>query len=388
MKKVVSITEADLKRIVKKVLKEQAQSQPSVYTSSTFKPRNYGSLFDLGKYQDESGKIRQAIEKDKQSIVDFMNSQDKASFTAKIDAGESLVTNPVEFKQKGSLALARAKTIFGILNDVYADLIADKKLKIVMPNIGEVVIGKTPYKSGDQNDPSKLEQYKKEQYVSMSLEGQGKTLKCNTPLPVKGRQGVAPDFEFVYNEELLLNAKIKGISYVAFTIPDRPIMVNSRGEKTSPPYFVREKESETSGELKFPLELALKSHIYPNSQAFANIEFVDAYREKILPYLKGGIASQQTVGIILAGILKNNEANLTQPLKQLYGSLTNAKNTLTMEVFNANSAVLKDVFSKSPRIVTNPDGTPFNVNMQQTPSIKIGSYAPLENTIFQITPFC
>jgi hypothetical protein len=59
-----------------------------------------------------------------------------------------------------------------------------------------------------------------------------------------------------------------------------------------------------------------------------------------------------------------------------------------MEVFNANSAVLKDVFSKSPRIVTNPDGTPFNVNMQQTPSIKIGSYAPLENTIFKITPFC
>jgi len=388
MKKVVSITEADLKRIVKKVLKEQAQSQPSVYTSSTFKPRNYGSLFDLGKYQDESGKIRQAIEKDKQSIVDFMNSQDNASFTAKIDAGESQVKNPPEFQQQGSLALARAKTIFGILNDVYADLIADKKLKIVMPNIGEVAIGKTPYKPGDQNDPSKLEQYKKEQYVSMNLQGTGKTLKCNTPLPVKGRQGVAPDFEFVYNEELLLNAKIKGISYVAFTIPDRPIMVNSRGEKTSPPYFVREKESEASGELKFPLELALKSHIYPNSQAFANIEFVDAYREKILPYLKGGIASQQTVGIILAGVLKNNEANLTQPLKQLYGSLTNAKNTLTMEVFNANSAVLKDVFSKSPRIVTNPDGTPFNVNMQQTPSIKIGSYAPLENTIFQITPFC
>ena len=38
--------------------------------------------------------------------------------------------------------------------------------------------------------------------------------------------------------------------------------------------------------------------------------------------------------------------------------------------------------------VTNPNGTPFNVNMQQTPTIKIGSYAPLDNTIFQITPFC
>ena len=388
MKKVVSITEADLKRIVKKVLKEQAQSQPSGYTYSTFKPRNYGSLFDLGKYQDESGKIRQAIEKDKQSIVDFMNSQDKASFTAKIDAGESMVTNPPEFKQKGSLALARAKTIVGILNDVYADLIADNKLKIVTPNIGEVAIGKTPYKPGDQNDPSKLEQYKKEQYVSMNLQGMGETLKCDTPLPVKGRQGVAPDFEFIYDEQLKLNSKIKGISYVAFTIPDRPIIINSKGEKTSPPYFVREKQSEPIGELKFPLELAVKANIYPNSQAFVNVEFVDAYRDKILPYLKGGIQSQQQIGGVLTNILKSSENDLSQPLKQLYGALAGANNTLTMEVFNANSAVLKDVFSKSPKIVTNPNGTPFNVNMQQTPTIKIGSYAPLDNTIFQITPFC
>ena len=380
MKKVVSITEADLKRIVKKVLKEQTQT--------LFKPRNYGSLFDLGKYQDESGKIRQAIEKDKQSVVDFMNSQDKASFTAKIGAGESQVTNPAEFKQKGSLALARAKTVSEILTDVYSDLINKGQLEIVTPSLGEVVIGKTPYKTGDQNDPSKLEQYKKEQYVSMNLQGKGETLKCNTPLPVKGRQGVAPDFEFIYDEQLKLNSKIKGISYVAFTIPDRPIIINSKGEKTSPPYFVREKQSEPIGELKFPLELAVKANIYPNSQAFVNVEFVDAYRDKILPYLKGGIQSQQQIGGVLTNILKSSENDLSQPLKQLYDALAGANNTLTMQVFNANAAVLKDVFSKSPKIVTNPNGTPFNVNMQQTPSIKIGSYAPLDNTIFQITPFC
>jgi len=380
MKKVISITEADLKRIVKKVLKEQTQT--------LFKPRNYGSLFDLGKYQDESGKIRQAIEKDKQSVVDFMNSQDKASFIAKIGAGESQVTNPAEFKQKGSLALARAKTVYEILSDVYSDLINTDQLNIVMPSLGEVVIGKTPYKTGDQNDPSKLEQYKKEQYVSMNLQGVGETLKCNEPLPVKGRQGVAPDFEFIYDEQLKLNPKIKGISYVAFTIPDRPILINSKGEKTSPPYFVREKQSEPIGELKFPLELAVKANIYPNSQAFVNVEFVDAYRDKILPYLKGGIQSQQKIGGVLTNILKSSENDLSQPLKQLYGALAGANNTLTMQVFNANAAVLKDVFSKSPKIVTNPNGTPFNVNMQQTPSIKIGSYAPLDNTIFQITPFC
>lgn len=388
MKKVVKITEADLKRIVKKVLKEQAQSQPSVYTSQTFKPKNYGSLFDLGKYQDDSGKIKQAIEQDKEAVVNFINSQDFANFTAKIIAGESQVTNPAQFKQKGSLALARAKTVYDILTDVYSDLINAGQIKIVMPSLGEVVIGKTPYKPGDQNDPAKLEKYKQEQYVSMNLQGSGKTLKCNSPLPVKGQQGVAPNFEFIYNEELRLNPKIKGISYVAYTIPDRPIIVSSKGEKTSPPYFVREKQSEPIGELKFPLELAVKANIYPNSPAFANVEFVDAYRDKILQYVKGGIQSQQQIGGVLANILKASENNLSQPLKQLYNSLAGANNTLTLQVFNANAAVLKDVFSKSPKIVTNPNGTPFNVNMQQTPSIKIGSYAPLDNTIFQITPFC
>ena len=65
-----------------------------------------------------------------------------------------------------------------------------------------------------------------------------------------------------------------------------------------------------------------------------------------------------------------------------------SNNTLTVEVFNPNTAVLKNVFSKTPRIVTNSNGTPFNVNMQQTSSIKVGSYAPLENTVFAITPFC
>ena len=388
MKKVVSITEADLKRIVKKVLKEQAQSQPSEYTYSTFKPRNYGSLFDLGKYQDESGKIRQAIEKDKQSIVDFMNSQDKASFTAKIDAGESMVTNPPEFKQKGSLALARAKTIVGILNDVYADLIADKKLKIVTPNIGEVAIGKTPYKPGDQNDPSKLEQYKKEQYVSMSLEGQGKTLKCNTPLSVKGTKGMAPDFEFVYKEELLLNAKIKGVKYQAYTIPDRPILIDETGKRVSPPFFVKEKEGESYQVQQYPLELALKYHLYPNSQAFQGVELINGYQNYILKYFNSGANYQGQTGAVLSNILKAQQANLTPPLKKLYDDLVSTNNIMTIKVFNANSAVLKDVFTKSPKIVTYPEGYPLNVNMQQTPSIKIGSYAPLDNTVFAITPYC
>lgn len=388
MKKVVKITEAQLSKIVEKVLKEQAQAQPSAYKESQFTPKNYGSLFDLGKYEDTNGKIRQAIESDKEALIKFMNSQDFANFTAKIIAGESQVTNPAEFKQKGSLALARAKTVASILNDVYSDLINSGRLKIVMPALGEVQIGKTPYKPGDQNDPAKLEKYKQEQFVSMRLTGFGKTLKCNEPFPVKGKKGEAPNFEFVYNEELNLNPKIKGINYQAYTIPDRPILINANGERTSPPYFVREKEGEGYQEQTFPLELALKFHLYPSSEAFKGVELVDAYASKIRPYISGGVSAQQQAGAVLVKLLGSVQSDLTPELQKLYGDLVKASNILSVQVFNANAAVLKDVFSKSPKIVTNPNGSPFNVNMQQTPSIKVGSYAPLDNTVFAITPFC
>jgi len=387
-KRIIKLTESDLENIVRKVLEEQSQ-QSSAYSSQSFKPKNYGSLFDLGKYQDESGKIRQAIEQDKEAVVNFINSQDFANFTAKIIAGESQVTNPANFKQKGSLALARAKTVYEILTDVYSELINEGQLKIVMPSIREVVIGKTPYKPGDQNDPAKLEQYKKEQYVSMNLQGSGKTLECNKPLPVKGRQAQAPNFEFIYGEELRLNRKIKGINYQALTIPDRPIVIFADGKRSTPPYFVREKvSSEEENELKYKCELALKNSIYSQSLAFKDIEVDNSAYKSIVTYVKGGIIGQQTIGGVLVTIFNGVAGNLTPELKKLNDELVKAKNTLTPQLFNANTTLIRDVFSKTPKIVTNSKGTPFNVNMQQTRSIKIGSYAPLDDTQFIITPYC
>jgi hypothetical protein len=47
---------------------------------------------------------------------------------------------------------------------------------------------------------------------------------------------------------------------------------------------------------------------------------------------------------------------------------------------------MKTIFYKSPKIILNNKGTPFKLNMQQTPSIKVGSYAPLDDTKFNITP--
>jgi len=402
MKKIVKLTESQLYDIVKKVLKEQAQQTPTVYGETSFKPKNYGSYFDVGQYEDTNGKIKQSIESDKEALINFINSQDFANFTAKIIAGESQITNPAQFKQKGSLALARAKTVNTILKDVYSDLITSGRLKVVIPTIQEVIIGKTPYKSSElvancganrekmntvecQNF---LKPYRNEQYVSMKLTGVGKTLRCNKPLPVKGSKGQAPNFEFIYGEELRLNPKIKGIKYEAYTIPDRPIIVNANGEKSSPPYFVREKRAEANKELRFPLELAVKNHLYSSSEAFANVELDNSGYKSIVTYLKGGVGAQQIVGATLVNIFKGVADSLTPELKKLNDDLIASNNTLTVEVFNPNAAVLKNVFSKTPRIVTNSSGTPFNVNMQQTSSIKVGSYAPLENTVFAITPFC
>jgi len=83
-----------------------------------------------------------------------------------------------------------------------------------------------------------------------------------------------------------------------------------------------------------------------------------------------------------------SEEQLTDSLKQLLSSLKNSENTLTTNIFNENEETLKSVFGKSPKIVTNPNGISFDVNMQQTPSIKVGSYAPLTQTVFKITPYC
>jgi hypothetical protein len=380
MKRVVKLTETELYDIVKKILKEQTQS---AYTETQFKPKNYGSLFDLGKYQDSDGSIKQAIQSDRESLIKFMDSQNSADFTAKIIAGESLVTNPLQFKQKGSLALARAKTVYDILNDVYSDLIAAGTLKLIMPTLKEVVIGTTPYKPGDQNDPTKLKNYKKEQYVSLKLIGTGKSLKCNEPLPVSGKKAEAPNFEFIYNEQLRLNPKIKGINYKAFAIPDRPIVVQEDGTKTSPPYFVREYDSAPIYELKYVLELAIKNYLYPNSECFKGVEFVDVYSTKYLSYVKSDILS---LGKILVSILENLQSDLTPELKIMYNELI--KNQLSLTLVNKNSQLMKKIFSKSPKIILNNNGTLFSVNMQQTPSIKIGSYAPLDNTKFEITPYC
>ena len=92
------------------------------------------------------------------------------------------------------------------------------------------------------------------------------------------------------------------------------------------------------------------------------------------------------MGKILVSILENLQSDLTPELKIMYNELI--KNQLSLTLVNKNSQLMKKIFSKSPKIILNNNGTLFSVNMQPTPSIKIGSYAPLDNTKFEITPYC
>ena len=390
-KKVIRLTEEGIEKIIRRILKEQTQSQslPTNPSNNTFEPRQYGSYFELGKYKDDNGKIEAAIKNDKTAVDKFMSETQSPTFTAEIIAGESLVPNQAEFKKPGSLALARAKTVYDILTKVYSQNISDGQLDIIMPTLDNVKFGTTPYNTGDENDPAKLEQYKKEQFVAMRLKGTGISFGCDSEIKIEGSQATAPDFKYIYDNTIMMNKDITGVQFFGFTVPDRPIIINDKNQSSVPPYFVRETSASTkSEELRFVLELSLKSYLYPKSPAFAGVELTD------YPVLvKGWITNptnQKTIGEVFSKILKSSESSLNESLKKFYESLTNANNILTVDVYKANLEVINSVFLKSPKIITrskeNP--LPFNLTMDMTKSFKVGSYAPLDDTVFKIKAVC
>jgi len=88
-------------------------------------------------------------------LKDWMKGKNASNFKVVIVAGESQVTNPKGFEQKGSLAKARAEEIKTVVSKFGFDKVET-----------ETKIGDTPYKQGDNvNDPS----YTAEQFVTVHI---------------------------------------------------------------------------------------------------------------------------------------------------------------------------------------------------------------------------
>jgi hypothetical protein len=406
MKKVVRLTESDLEDIIRRIVSEQASK-----TSELNLP-DYGKYFQIGRYEDVDGTIKNAIEKDKAKVIEFMKGLDQSSFIAQINAGESKITNPKGFETKGSLALARAQTVAKILQEVYADLIGDRVLSVKVPSLEEVGKGTTLYSSSDfvrfcgakkekidtPECQNYLEPYNKEQFVSLTVKGSGiKTIPCGDPIEIRGQKMSAPDFKFMYKEPLKLPAGISSLEFNAFTIPDRPIFIFANGSPIIPPYFVRETASlNRAFEFKYYAGLALLKFLHPESEAFQGVETMDLTQPnnvvgsywasrvtndgfmnnfvKLAKYY-GGVKNSDIAGVI--------DRSLTK--KQVQGKME------TRYSFKENDSetnqILTSILQNAPKVMLR-DSLRVRVTKEMGNQVTVGAYAPLDETIFAIKAAC
>ena len=406
MKKVVRLTESDLEKIIRRVISEQESK-----TSELNLP-DYGKFFQIGKYEDVDGSIKNAIQKDKTKVLEFIKGLDLSSFIAQINASESLITNPKGFETRGSLALARAQTVAKILQEVYSDLIGDGILSVKVPSLEEVGKGTTPYKkeefvrfcgvNKEKMNTSEcqnfLDPYNKEQFVSLTIKGSGvKSIPCGDPIEIRGQKMPAPDFKFMYQEPLTLPTGITSLEFNAFTIPDRPIFIFANGTPIIPPYFVRETASlDRAFEFKYYAGLAILKFMYPESEAFQGVETMDltepnnvvgsfwssrltndGFINNFVNLAKsyGGVKNSDISGII--------DRSLTR--KQVQGKM------VTRYSFKENDSetnqILTSILQNAPKVMLR-DSLPVRVTKEMGNKVTVGAYAPLDKTVFAIKAAC
>lgn len=142
--------------------------------SKSFPRTNLGDKFEFGKYESEN--VKKILTSLKPKIEDFMKTSDLSKFIVNIVAGESQVTNPPGFEEKGSLALARANSVKKYFEELFPELIKNGSLVINAPkDVSEVKIGKTPYnKANSQEFKQKyVKEYSQEQFVDFDITGEG-----------------------------------------------------------------------------------------------------------------------------------------------------------------------------------------------------------------------
>ena len=142
--------------------------------NKNFPITNLGDKFEFGKYESET--VKKSLSDLKPQIEKFIKDSDSSKFTVNISAGESQVTNPKGFEEKGSLALARANSIKKYFEELFPDLIKQGILIINAPkSVSEVAIGKTPYnRLQSQSFKEKYaKEYSKEQFVNFDITGEG-----------------------------------------------------------------------------------------------------------------------------------------------------------------------------------------------------------------------
>jgi hypothetical protein len=200
-----------------------------------FPTQNLQNLFKYGEW--DSPELRQAIEALRPRIEQFIENSKANKFVLNINAGESQVTNPKGFEEKGSLALKRAQNVESIFRDVFSDLISKGTLQVNGPKkIEDVKIGETKYTKGSpsKDNPNykfyieNIPNYKKEQFVTFNIVGDKETestsVICTYKKEVRGGVAEASN-NFIYLQERvdvseLNNGQKIRITLATYLVPD------------------------------------------------------------------------------------------------------------------------------------------------------------------------
>lgn len=184
------------------------QATPQTKIANAVKVINFSDNFESGKTKLTKTDTLVAQLDD---LKNWLVGKDRAKFKIVITAGESQVTNPKGFEQKGSLAQARAKEVEKVIKAFGFDKTQT-----------DVEIGTTPYKQGDNvNDP----RYKAEQFVTVTIVADNNVCSMQ-PINGGGSQGTAAG-DYVTSTEY-----VSGKGYMvlkAGQVPDRLVIVDGNG---------------------------------------------------------------------------------------------------------------------------------------------------------------
>jgi hypothetical protein len=186
MKKAIRLTESDIIDIVKKLLLKEGTDDHRLEV-------NFSSTFPSGQFDEKYLNISE-FKKKMNAIYEFIQTFPDNQIEINVIGGESQVTNPKGFEEKGSLAKKRCQIIASKIKDSLT--MNHVNLENLKFTIAQPVIGSTPYKRGDDVHQ---QAYTDEQFIRVVISVVGEDQKpswCSSQDSGTGRVG-KPENGFV-----------------------------------------------------------------------------------------------------------------------------------------------------------------------------------------------
>jgi hypothetical protein len=151
-RKPILLTESDIVSIVSRLLTENASDPNKLEV-------NFSTTFPSGQFDEKYLNVSE-FQKNMKAVLEFVKAHPDVQVEISVIGGESQVTNPKGFEEKGSLATKRCQVIMGKIKDsLQLNHINTENIQF---KIAQPVIGQTPYEKG--NDVHQ-DTYTNEQFI-------------------------------------------------------------------------------------------------------------------------------------------------------------------------------------------------------------------------------